>query len=240
LEAQRELLPAYRAARKQTFPGSGRPSGCGKSSLVRTGLLGGLEAGFLSSAGTRWRMADLRPENRPFANLADALLKDSALGPEYTSHIASFSPEHPQAATSVLDVLRPMLQAELCDGPFSLHTVLRDVRMPQHTRLLILVDQFEEIFWYYKHNGEDEAAAFVSLLLASSQHADVYVVITMRAEFLGDCALFYGLPEAINQGLYLTPRLTREQLREAIEGPARVFEGRIDLGRLKMPFGGHF
>src|SRR5215471_20575897 len=66
------------------------PSGCGKSSLVRTGLLGGLEAGFLSSAGARWRMADLRPENRPFANLADALLKDSALGSEYKFYIIFF------------------------------------------------------------------------------------------------------------------------------------------------------
>jgi len=36
--------------------------------------------------------------------------------------------------------------------------------------------------------------------LASSQHPNVYVVLTMRSDFIGDCALFQGLPEAINQG----------------------------------------
>ena len=50
----------------------------------------------------------------------------------------------------------------------------------------------------------------------------------MRSDFLGDCALFEGLPEAINQGLYLIPRLNREQTQEAIEGPARVFGAQVD------------
>jgi hypothetical protein len=68
---------------------------------------------------------------------------------------------------------------------------------------------------------------FVSLLLASSQHPNVYVVLTMRSDFIGDCALFHGLSEAINQGLFLTTRLNREQLRAAIEEPARVFGGKI-------------
>jgi len=68
---------------------------------------------------------------------------------------------------------------------------------------------------------------FVSLLLASSQHPSVYVVLTMRSDFIGDCALFHGLPEAINQGLFLTTRLNREQLRAAIEEPAGVFRGKI-------------
>jgi hypothetical protein len=50
----------------------------------------------------------------------------------------------------------------------------------------------------------------------------------MRSDFLGDCALFHGLPEAINHGLFLTPRLNREQLRAAIEEPAGVFGGKLD------------
>ena len=41
------------------------PSGCGKSSLVRTGLLAGLETGFLLSTGASWRIAELRPGNQP-------------------------------------------------------------------------------------------------------------------------------------------------------------------------------
>ena len=52
--------------------------------------------------------------------------------------------------------------------------------------------------------------------------APVDVVLTMRSDFLGDCSQFRELPEAINQGLYLVPRLTRSQLREAITAPAAV------------------
>ena len=44
----------------------------------------------------------------------------------------------------------------------------------------------------------------------------------MRSDFLGDCSQFRDLPEAINDGVYLVPRLTRLQLREAITGPAAV------------------
>ncbi|MGH9332628.1 MAG: hypothetical protein ACRD21_02635, partial [Vicinamibacteria bacterium] len=50
----------------------------------------------------------------------------------------------------------------------------------------------------------------------------IYVVLTMRSDFLGDCARFHGLPEALNHSQYLIPQLTRAQRQEAIEGPLRV------------------
>ena len=50
------------------------PSGSGKSSLVLTGLLDALEIGLCVSAGSRWRIADMRPGNRPVENLARRLL----------------------------------------------------------------------------------------------------------------------------------------------------------------------
>ena len=50
----------------------------------------------------------------------------------------------------------------------------------------------------------------------------------MRTDFLGECDLFYGLPEALNRSRYLVPRLTRQQLREAIEGPALLLGARIE------------
>src|SRR5205085_7422965 len=52
--------------------------------------------------------------------------------------------------------------------------------------------------------------------------APLYVVLTMRSDYLGDCAQFRDLPEAINDGQYLIPRMTRDQRREAIEGPVAV------------------
>ncbi len=200
------------------------PSGCGKSSLVRTGLFAGLRACFLSDAYPHWKIAKMRPGNRPFANLAEALLDHSILGEAYPSYT-----EHRETLAS--------LQASLNRGPFSLHEILQEFPLPAG-QLLILVDQFEELFRFYQQGNVNETAAFVTLLLICSQYSRaptqnegetrIYVVITMRSDFIGDCALFQGLPEAINQGLYLTPRLNHDQLREAIELPASVFGGQIE------------
>ncbi len=109
--------------------------------------------------------------------------------------------------------------------------------------LLIVVDQFEELFRFKKENqaqiineksetqekAENEASAFVKLLLeaVTDKTKRVYVVITMRSDFLGDCSQFRDLPETINKGQYLIPRLTTEQLRKAIESPAKVKGARI-------------
>jgi tetratricopeptide (TPR) repeat protein len=122
-------------------------------------------------------------------------------------------------------------------GAFSLHELLAIQPLPNQAKLLIVCDQFEEIFRYYEQGSQSEAQAFIALLLASSQSYylpdktlshDVYVILTMRSDFLGECALFSGLTEAINKGLYLTPRLNREQLRLAIEEPALIFDGEVE------------
>ena len=75
----------------------------------------------------------------------------------------------------------------------------------------------------------DDASAFVKLLLEASQQRElsIYVVPTMRSDFLGDCAQFQGLPEAINDGQYLIPRMTRDERRFAITGPVGVTRGKI-------------
>ncbi|MEW5804517.1 MAG: ATP-binding protein [bacterium] len=190
------------------------PSGCGKSSLVQAGLFAALETGFLVSAGVRWRTAKTRPGTCPMRHLAKALVKKSALGPERG--------EDDESAAFLLATLRR--------GPLGLIDALSMTLLPQGTNLLILVDQFEEIFRYRQQYSLDEAEAFVALLLAATQQKTlpVYVVITMRSDFLGDCALFRGLPEAIDEGQFLTPRLSREQCRAAIIGPAEVFGGEVE------------
>ena len=189
------------------------PSGCGKSSLVRTGLLAALEAGFMAGACGSWKVAELRPGNRPFRRLTEALLENQILG---------------DTATAIDEASISLLQPSLRRGPKSIHELLANTPLPDDTSLLILVDQFEEIFRYYQHGDKNDAAAFVKLLLTGSSHQALYVIITMRSDFIGDCATFYGLPEAINQGLFLTPRLTRDQLREAIEMPAAVFGDEVE------------
>ncbi len=185
-------------------------SGSGKSSLVKCGLIPALEAGYLSGAGTHWHIADFRPGNDPFKNLADALHQQAAL------------------PAGLGDTLRN-------GGAFSLHEYLAAHPLPKSGKLLLICDQFEELFRYGEQHAH--AAAFVALLLASSRpHTlpdgqssnGIYLVLTMRSDFLGECAQFIGLAEAINQGLYLTPRLNREQLRLAIEEPALIAGGEAD------------
>jgi hypothetical protein len=94
----------------------------------------------------------------------------------------------------------------------------------------LLVDQFEELFRFERLHQPGEARAFVDLLLATTRQPDakVYIIITMRSDFLGKCPVFAGLPEAMNDSQFLTPRLSRDQTRAAIEGPLAMFNCRID------------
>lgn len=195
-------------------------SGCGKSSLVRAGMIAALECGYLASAGILWHIAIMRPGNHPLENLARALLQENALR-------AYLVPEGIQASDKEL---LPFLLASLRRGPLGLVEILRDAHLPQRANLLILVDQFEELFRYQSRENRDEIQAFVALLLSSAQQQDipVYTVLTMRSDFIGECAQFHGLPEMINAGQFLIPRLAREQQQMAITGPAGVFGATVD------------
>jgi WD40 repeat protein/energy-coupling factor transporter ATP-binding protein EcfA2 len=110
-------------------------------------------------------------------------------------------------------------------GDLGLIDVVREAKMAPDESLLVVVDQFEELFRYARISEHgphgNQAAAFVKLLLEASTQEElpIYVVLTMRSDYLGDCSKFWGLPEAINEGQYLIPRLTRDQRREAIMGP---------------------
>ena len=184
-------------------------SGSGKSSLVKTGLLDALEIGLLTQAGSRWLIADFRPGDRPIYNLAEGLIRATSPNP------ADAPPEEEIK----------FFRAFLARGPRSVVEWCSE-NLPEGTNLLLLVDQFEELFRYSAYAEREEAEAFVSLLLESARaplgEARIYVAITMRSEFLGAAALIDGLAEAINKGLYLTPRMSREQVKDAIAGPAAV------------------
>lgn len=188
------------------------PSGCGKSSLVRAGMIDALESGFLVDAGSRWRFVTMNPGDNPIGRLAAELARESG--------VAGADEDHAAAAA---------IGATLRRGPLGLVEVLRETPLPEATNLLVLVDQFEEIFRFRHEGGVNESDAFVSLLLASAAQraAPIYIVITMRTEYIGHCAEFTGLPEALNRSQYLTPRLTRDQREEAITGPARFFGGDV-------------
>jgi energy-coupling factor transporter ATP-binding protein EcfA2 len=202
-------------------------SGCGKSSLIRAGLIPSLLGGFLVEERDAWQIAIMKPGDAPLHNLAAALCQALDKAPSHTRisglHDALVADHTP----AVISYVRPRLGA--------------------NTNLLLLIDQFEELFSFRGDDEEDltlqlnsqqrrqrahrraEADDFVDLVLGlkADIHLPVYTVLTMRTDFLGDCDLFYGLPEAMNECRYLVPRLSRQQLRLAIEGPARLSEASI-------------
>jgi tetratricopeptide (TPR) repeat protein len=210
-----DLLRRLRSCRLLAVVGT---SGSGKSSLVRSGLIPSLHSGFMVSAGSTWRVSMMRPGEDPIGHLAEALDAPDVIGAR---------------AGELASTNRIMLEATLRRGTLGLVDAIRQARMPRHDNLLILVDQFEELFRFRRsrqiENSRDEAVAFVKLLLeaAGQDEIPIYVVLTMRSDFIGDCMDYPGLPEAVNESQYLVPRMTRDELRSAITGPVAVAGGEI-------------
>jgi len=192
-------------------------SGSGKSSLIKSGLMPSLRSGYMAKAGSSWRVALLRPGADPIGNLARALNDPGVLGGD--SEIDEFS--------------GALLGASLRRSGQGLIDAWRQARLPPDENVLVVVDQFEELFRFKQARaeagGRDEAVAFVKLLLEAARQDDIpiYVVLTMRSEFIGSCAEIPGLAEAVNDGQYLVPRMTRDELRLAITGPVAVGGGQI-------------
>ena len=188
-------------------------SGCGKSSLVYAGIIPALETYLEVTDGSNLVVVALRPGDHPLRALARALLR--AVDP----------------ARADDEAVVAFLRADLRRGPHALVEVLRVTPPPKGTHLLFLIDQFEEIFRYREDKDRDEADSFVELLLDTAKRADVaaHIVLTMRSDYLGDCAVFAGLPEVVSASQFLTPRMTRDQRRKAIEGPALAAGGRVEI-----------
>lgn len=209
-----ELLRRLRTTRFLLVAGS---SGTGKSSLVRSGLIPALQSGSMLKAGSNWRIIVFRPGDNPIGNLAAAMDAPDTLGSE--GELASTN--------------RVLLEATLLRSSLGIVQAVRQAQIPAEDNVLIIVDQFEELFRFRRSgrggNSRDEATAFFKLLLEATGQQDVpiYIALTMRSDFLGDCIEFQGLPEAVNDGLYLIPRMTRDELRSAITGPVAVAGGAI-------------
>jgi WD40 repeat protein/energy-coupling factor transporter ATP-binding protein EcfA2 len=187
-------------------------SGSGKSSLVNCGLRPALRQGLMARAGTAWRMAQFRPGNDPIGAMARALAEDGVL-----------FREHAVEGLTLAEIVETTLRM----SKLGLIDIWEQAALGEGVNLLVVVDQFEELIRYRQLGTaarSEDAAAFVNLILEVKERANcrIYVVLTMRSDFLGDCTQFPGLAEAINAGQYLVPRMTRDERRAAIEGPIGV------------------
>ena len=120
--------------------------------------------------------------------------------------------------------------------------------MPGEENLLVVVDQFEELFRFHQRNAtakqRDKAEAFVNLLLegARDENYAIHVVLTMRSGFFGECAAIEGLSEVIRERMkmkrdHLVPLPTQAlkvltELKEIDLGSPLVFPAPRDLRRM--------
>ncbi|SMF51491.1 hypothetical protein SAMN06265365_11779 [Tistlia consotensis] len=196
-------------------------SGSGKSSLVRAGLLPLLEQETEetearerqggASSGRRWRWIQFRPGDAPLSRLAEQL-----------AEVGGAVTEDPIERAA----RREELDATLRRSSYGFGEAVSAIDSMAGCSLLIVVDQFEELFRYgvagpARMRLQEERDQFVQLLLTATggRDLDLHVLITMRSDFIGDCSQFYGLPEAVSECQFLVPALTRLQCEEVVRRP---------------------
>jgi DNA-binding SARP family transcriptional activator/WD40 repeat protein len=160
---------------ESTLVGILGPSGIGKSSLLRAGVLPALSTGVLPGSAM-WRQVLIRPGQHPSAELKRAL-----------------------------------------DGD---HLGLAVERLPSGDRIVVAVDQFEELFTVCQ--GEDERAAFLDelVLAARDPQQRVLVVVSLRADFYGRLASYPWFGQLLSANHVLVGPMDRHELARAIEQPA--------------------
>lgn len=168
------------------------PSGSGKSSLLRAGLIPALSADHAD-----WPVVLLTPGEHPLAECA--------------AHLARLL--HTPASTVL---------ADLTADPHHLHLAIRQalIEHPKTVDLLLVVDQFEEVFALCPDTSERRQ--FIAALLAAAQASTsrTRVVLGVRTDFYGNCAHHPDLVEALRDGQTLVGPMHAEELRAAITRPA--------------------
>ncbi|MFZ4677873.1 MAG: ATP-binding protein, partial [Nodosilinea sp.] len=158
------------------------PSGCGKSSLARAGLIPALaQRPVLGKA--QLRVAVLVPGSHPLEALAGVLAKTATQDPLPVTKTREFATE-----------LGLISKEGAYDGLRRIASLIPQIH---DAPLVVLVDQFEEVYSLCKDT--DERQAFIDNLLTAAQDpsAQVSVVLTLRSDFLGETQRHPGLNQII-------------------------------------------
>lgn len=185
-------------------------SGCGKSSIVRAGLFAQLEQGGM---GPGWRTAIALPRRSPLWNVARALTRLAGRSADDTD--------------AVLPWRRALNQGR--EAPAALAALWRERACPDSGPGCLLIDQFEELFQHARRDGPAEAQLLAELLMAwqAAPPDGLYLVTTIRSEYLGACARFGRLAETVNACQYLLPPMEHADLLRAVREPARLYGGEV-------------
>ena len=184
-------------------------SGCGKSSLIRAGVLPWLE---LEQARGEigWKTGLMRPGDYPLHNLGVALANSLGAPTEQTDAL----PDAEWHQCVVVGGARDAISR----------------RLGSTARLCLLIDQFEELFRFSREGGREEAELFVEWICEHAREPipGLFLILTMRSDYIGWCAQFDGFAEEVDRCQYLLPRMDNLALLRAINEPARLFGGKVD------------
>ena len=191
-------------------------SGSGKSSLIYCGVIPILYGGFITDAGSKWEIIKTKPGNSPINNLSDSIADSFRINSDVESSDQS-----------------NIISSFLNSSSLGLVEAIKQFKREKDENIFLIIDQFEELFRYKRDtnnlNSINESIAFVNLLIEAVKQTSVpiYVVITMRSDFIGECSQFQDFTKLINQSNYLVPQMARDDLRKAVSGPIAVGGARI-------------
>ena len=180
------------------------PSGSGKSSVVRAGLVPALRNNAITGAGN-WYYDDFSPGTDPFAELENTL-----------NTVASEPPD---------DAMSRMMS-----DPAAFNTILNEVLPDDDTELFLFIDQFEEVFTLAQN--QEMISYFLQLLSVAITAPDsrLRLVITIRADFYDRPLLQPGISEIVRERTEVIIPLTMIELERVIVEPARKAGVTIDSG----------
>lgn len=217
-------------------------SGCGKSSLVGAGLLPALRRDY-RGAGQVLRDATFRPSSGPYEGLA-RVLEEALRAPAE----CAVSPQQPADAgrEGLAPVEIPVAEpGDAADVSYWGEKLLHDADLIKTIEarldeikadgLCLVIDQFEEIFSWARDRRESDVELLIAFLAAvrDAQTDRVFVLLTMRSDFLGACGRYPVLTELFNKSQYLLPVLDVAEIARAIVEPARMFGGAIEPALLE-------
>ncbi len=192
-------------------------SGTGKSSLIYCGLLPILYGGFLHNGRSKWKVVITHPGSSPINNLAHSIAQTFGEGDE----------ESKVETDSLIN------RALIKRSSSGITNVINQYGVDSKENVLILIDQFEELFRYQFTSKDADAANqvdhFINLIVNTVRQSElpIYVVVTMRSDFIGECSPYQDLTRLINDSHYLIPRMNRDDFQKAITGPIAVGGGKI-------------
>lgn len=181
-------------------------SGSGKSSLMRAGVIWTLYAGDIPGS-ENWKVLVMRPGATPLEDLA-----------------ARVSAESGSVSSSLI--------REIKTDPSALRLEAKKIllNLPDDAKLVLAVDQFEEVFT--QCDDENERGQFIAALTDAAQHSNsrIVVLLTLRADYYGRCSAYPVLAKLLSENQVLVGEMTDVELRRAISAPAENAGVRIEAG----------